>query len=78
MTLCLEGLNWLSENNFNYSLATRLLWNETEDELRENFSKFITDNNLKLDAKSKTDLVTFTEMDENKDTPKLLLLAGVF
>ena len=69
--IMLEGLNWLSENNFNYSLATRLLWNESEDELRENFSKFIKDNNLKLDAKSKTDLVTFTEMDENKDTPEI-------
>ena len=69
--IMLEGLNWLSENNFNYSLATRLLWNESEDELRENFSKFIKDNNLKLDAKSKTDLVTFTEMDENQDTPEI-------
>ena len=69
--IMLEGLNWLNENNFNYSLATRLLWDESEDELRNNFSKFITDNNLRLDAKSSTDLVTFTEMDENKDTPEI-------
>ena len=61
----------VNENNIKYSLATRLLWDESEDKLRENFSKFITDNNLKLDAKSKTDLVTFTEMDESKDTPEI-------
>lgn len=67
----LEGLKWLNQNNFRYALATRLLWNESEAELRVNFRKFIEDNDLKLDANSKSELVTFTEMDEKKDTPEI-------
>jgi MoaA/NifB/PqqE/SkfB family radical SAM enzyme len=41
----LQGLKWLNENNFNYTLATRLLWNEKEEDLRRNFGTFIKNNN---------------------------------
>ena len=67
----MEGLKWLNQNNFNYSLATRLLWGEQEDQLRDNFNLFIDKYNLKLDAKSKEQLVTFAEMDEKVDTPEI-------
>ena len=67
----MEGLQWLNQNNFNYTLATRLLWDEQEDQLRDNFNQFIDRYNLKLDAKSKEQLVTFTEMDEKVDTPEI-------
>ena len=66
-----EGLKWLNQNNFNYALATRLLWGEQEDQLRDNFNLFIDKYNLKLDAKSKEQLVTFAEMDEKVDTPEI-------
>ena len=67
----MEGLKWLNQNNFNYALATRLLWGEQEDQLRDNFNLFIDKYNLKLDAKSKEQLVTFAEMDEKVDTPEI-------
>ena len=67
----MEGLKWLNQNNFNYALATRLLWGEQEDQLRDNFNQFIDKYNLKLDAKSKEQLVTFAEMDEKVDTPEI-------
>ena len=67
----MEGLKWLNQNNFNYALATRLLWGEQEDQLRDNFNLFIDKYNLKLDAKSKEQLVTFAEMDEKFDTPEI-------
>jgi sulfatase maturation enzyme AslB (radical SAM superfamily) len=67
----MEGLKWLNQNNFNYTLATRLLWGEQEDQLRDNFNQFIDKYNLKLDAKSKEQLVTFAEMDEKVDTPEI-------
>ena len=67
----MEGLKWLNQNNFNYALATRLLWGEQEDKLRDNFNLFINKYNLKLDAKSKEQLVTFAEMDEKVDTPEI-------
>ena len=67
----MEGLQWLNSNNFNYALATRLLWGEQEDLLRENFNQFISNYNLKLNAKSEHQLVTFAEMDEKADTPEI-------
>ena len=67
----IEGLKWLSENNFNYCLATRLMWGVDEDTTRNNFQKFIDQFNLKLNSKSKIQLVTFAEMDVNQDTPEI-------
>ena len=67
----MQGLKWLNENNFNYTLATRLLWNEKEEDLRKNFGTFIKNNNLKLDTNSPKELVTFAEMDEKIDTPEI-------
>ena len=67
----MKGLLWLNSNNFNYALATRLLWGEEEDELRNNFNQFIDKYNLNLDAKSKQQLVTFVEMDKKVDTPEI-------
>ena len=67
----MEGLQWLNSNNFNYALATRLLWSEQEDLLRDNFNQFISNYNLKLNAKSEHQLVTFAEMDEKADTPEI-------
>lgn len=67
----LQGLKWLNENKFNYSLATRLLWNEKEEDLRKNFGTFIKNNNLRLDTNSPKELVTFAEMDEKIDTPEI-------
>jgi molybdenum cofactor biosynthesis enzyme MoaA len=67
----MQGLKWLNENNFNYTLATRLLWNEKEEDLRKNFGTFIKNNNLRLDTYSPKELVTFAEMDEKIDTPEI-------
>jgi MoaA/NifB/PqqE/SkfB family radical SAM enzyme len=67
----MKGLNWLSKNNFNFTLATRLLWDESENNLRQNFQEFINTYQLNLDAYSKEQLVTFAEMDEKIDTPEI-------
>jgi sulfatase maturation enzyme AslB (radical SAM superfamily) len=67
----MKGLNWLSKNNFNFALATRLLWDESENNLRQNFQEFINTYQLNLDAYSKEQLVTFAEMDEKIDTPEI-------
>jgi len=67
----LEGISFLKENNFNFSFATRLMCNENEKTTRENFKNFFSIDNIKLDAYSNEDLVTFTEMDINADTPEI-------
>ena len=67
----MKGLKWLSKNNFNFALATRLLWDESENNLRQNFQEFINTYQLNLDAYSNKQLVTFAEMDEKIDTPEI-------
>ena len=67
----MKGLNWLSKNSFNFALATRLLWDESENNLRQNFQEFINTYQLNLDAYSNKQLVTFAEMDEKIDTPEI-------
>ena len=67
----IEGLKWLSENKFNYCLATRLMWNEDEETTRRNFKKFIDQYQLTLNVENKNQLVTFAEMDEKQDTPEI-------
>jgi sulfatase maturation enzyme AslB (radical SAM superfamily) len=67
----IEGLKWLSENKFNYCLATRLMWYEDEETTRKNFKKFIDQYQLILDVENKSQLVTFAEMDEKQDTPEI-------
>lgn len=69
--IMMEGLKWLDQNKFNYALATRLMWGEDEQTCRKGFKKFIERYNLRLNFESKTDLVTFVEMDEKKDTPEI-------
>ena len=67
----IKGLKWLSDNKFNLALATRLMWNEDEKATRKNFKNFIENYQLNLDAFSNSDLVTFAEMDEKKDTAEI-------
>jgi len=67
----MQGLQWLNKHKFHYALATRLLWDETEEQVRKNFSSFIEVNGLQLDPYSKKQLVTFAEMDEKQDTPEI-------
>ena len=67
----MEGLRWLRDNGFKMSLATRLMWGESEKETRKAFAKFILINKLPIDPHSMKDLVTFTEMDVKKDTPEI-------
>jgi len=53
------------------SLATRLMWDESEAQTRTNFKAFILKHDLPIDADSTKDLVTFTEMDVKQDTPEI-------
>ena len=67
----IEGLSWLKDNGFKMSLATRLMWDESEEQVRKLFSEFIFKHQLPIDAQSTNGLVTFTEMDVKQDTPEI-------
>ena len=67
----IEGVKWLRDNNFKMSLATRLMWGESEEQTRKKFKEFIIKHELPINASSTKDLVTFTEMDVKQDTPEI-------
>ena len=67
----IEGVKWLRDNNFKISLATRLMWGESEEQTRKKFKEFIIKYKLPINASSTKDLVTFTEMDVKQDTPEI-------
>ena len=67
----IEGLKWLRDNDFKMSLATRLMWGDSEEQTRKDFNAFILKHDLPMDANSTKDLVTFTEMDVKQDTPEI-------
>ena len=67
----IEGVKWLRDNNFKISLATRLMWGESEEYTRKTFKAFVLKHELPIDTSSSKDLVTFAEMDVKQDTPEI-------
>ena len=67
----IEGIKWLRDNSFKISLATRLMWGESEEQTRKAFKSFAMKHELPIDYTSKKDLVTFAEMDVKQDTPEI-------
>ena len=67
----LEGLSWLSQNNFKIRIAGRTFWKQTEAELREGYAELFSHLHLKLDAWAPTHLVLFPEIDEDADVPEI-------
>ena len=66
-----EGLRWLSENNFQISVAGRTLWQESEEELREGFSLFFEESEIGIDAWNLKERVLFPEMDGLSSVPEI-------
>ena len=66
-----DGLRWLSENNFQIAVAGRTLWQESEEELREGFSLFFEESEISIDAWNLKELILFPEMDELSSVPEI-------
>ena len=69
--IAIEGLIWLSDNNFDINIAGRTRWGEQEQELREGYKKLFAHNNIKIDADDLVQLVLFPEMDEVNEVPEI-------
>ena len=67
----IEGLVWLTENDFQVAIAGRMYWDESETQSRKGFAHFIADNGLKIDPYDPNQLVLFPEMDIAKVTPEI-------
>ncbi len=70
-SVSLEGLKWLSANDFSVSVAARLLTNETEADARSGFGLLFAQEGLALNASSPDDLTVFPQMDASAPTPEI-------
>ena len=65
----LNQLKWLNENDFNISIASRSLIEETPKESIEGHKKLLNRNGIDLNLKDK--LVIFPEMQSGRDVPEI-------
>lgn len=67
----LDGVRWLSQQGFRVNLAGRTFWNESEQQLRDGFSRLCEREEISVDAHDLTQLILFPEMDETLDVPEI-------
>jgi hypothetical protein len=67
----LDGLIWLSRNNFNFDIGGRTPWGEDEASMREGYAKLFAEHDILVDANDPAKLVLFPEMDANQDVPEI-------
>ena len=67
----IDGLRWLSEQQFAIRVAGRLRWGEDEAVLRDGFCELFRIEGIDVDAYCPNSLVLFPEMDATIDTPEI-------
>ncbi len=66
-----RGLAWLSENRFDFSVAGRTCWGESEMAARQGYDIGFSRNGINVDAFDPARLVLFPEMDVAVDVPEI-------
>jgi MoaA/NifB/PqqE/SkfB family radical SAM enzyme len=67
----LVGIRWLSAHGFRINLASRTLWNESEEMLRNGFAHLCMQEDILIDSYDPSELILFPEMDEMLDVPEI-------
>ncbi len=67
----LDGLRWLSANDFSIAAAGRSLAGETQDAARAAYGALFAAENIAIDTSDPSRLVLFPEMDANADVPEI-------
>lgn len=67
----LEGLRWLSQNDFTTYIAGRTYWNEPEKSLRQGYARLFAQNKIAVDASDPIALMLFPEMNAAADVPEI-------
>ena len=69
--LTIQSLQWLSQNQFHFSVAGRSLWGESEESMRKGYQALFSQYHIQIDPFSPQDLVLFPEMDETAEAPEI-------
>jgi hypothetical protein len=67
----INGLGWLAESGFDLAIAGRMVWGESEAELRTGYRGLFAGLGLALDSFDPARLVLFPEMDDGTDVPEI-------
>jgi sulfatase maturation enzyme AslB (radical SAM superfamily) len=67
----IAGLRWLRDHGVETAVAGRLLWGDTDEDMRAGYAALFTRENLKIDARDHSVLVIFPEMDARIDVPEI-------
>ena len=67
----IDGLKWLSNNDFNLAVAGRTCWGETDALARAGYATLFDKENISIDAHLHASLVLFPEMDAKSDVPEI-------
>ncbi|MGI8944209.1 MAG: radical SAM protein [Qipengyuania sp.] len=67
----IDGLRWLSQNDFSIAVAGRLLPAESEAQARTAYAGLFARENIAIDAADPARLVLFPEMDAGKDVAEI-------
>jgi organic radical activating enzyme len=67
----MEGLRWLRDNNAQTAVAGRLLWGDSDEDMRKGYAALFAREGLKIDAADHASLVIFPEMDARVDVPEI-------
>jgi uncharacterized Fe-S cluster-containing radical SAM superfamily protein len=67
----LEGLRWLRDQGVVTAVAGRLLWGDSDADMRAGYAALFARENLNIDAADHAALVIFPEMDARVDVPEI-------
>lgn len=67
----IKGLNWLSENNFQISVAGRTVWGESESSMTKGYKNLFKECHIQINTEDPQQLVLFPEMDESAEVPEI-------
>ncbi len=66
-----EGIDWLVANGISIAIAGRSMWGESEATAREGYARLFAERGWPVDAKDRSRLVIFPEMDARVDVPEI-------
>lgn len=67
----IDGIKWLSREQFNLSIAGRTVWGKGEQDMRRGYAELFASLDVPVDAHDPASLVLFPEMDESCDVPEI-------
>ena len=67
----IEGIDWLSREDFALALAGRTCWGESEADARAGYAALFAERGWPVDAYDRTSLVLFPEMDVRAEVPEI-------